>query len=118
MSRLLYIFTQAPFSTSAGQEGLDAVLVGAAFEQEISLLFLHDGVYQLKTDQQAQDGGLKQFTKSYAALADFGIEQIYAHDLSLSARGINEQELILITDNIDTEEVRELIARQDKVFTF
>jgi len=118
MNRLLYIFTKAPYSNAAGQEGLDAVLVGATFEQELSLLFLHDGVYQLKTEQQSEEGGLKQFTKTYAALKDFGVEHVYTHDLSLIARGVKEEELIVVASSINTDQVRDLIARQDKVFTF
>lgn len=118
MSQLLYIFTHAPYGNTMGQEGLDAVLAGATFEQELSLLFLHDGVYQLKTNQQTQDNGLKPFTKAYAALDDFGVQQLYIHDLSLTARGIGEDELIVATKSIDTDQVRELIAQYDKVFTF
>ena len=118
MKRLLYVFTQAPYSTAAGQEGLDTVLVGSTFEKQLSLLFLHDGVYQLKAGQESPARGLKQFTKAYAALSDFGVEQIYTHDLSLTARGICEEELMISTRTIDTDQLRDLIAQQDKVFTF
>jgi len=116
--RLLYIFTQAPYSRAAGQEGLDAVLVASAFELRVSLLFLHDGIYQLKTEQISQADGLKQFTKTYAALQDFGIEEIYTHDLSRLARGISDDEMIVTTRNVDSDQIRALIAEQDKVFTF
>ena len=118
MRRLLYIFTQAPYSNASGQEGLDAVLVGAAFEQQLSVLFMHDGVYQLKNHQNCQSSELKQFTKAYLALQDFGVENSYIHDLSLSARGVSAEELILDSQIVDTEQVRSLIAEQDKVFTF
>lgn len=116
--RLLYVFTHAPYSSAAGQEGLEAVLVGSAFEQQISLLFIHDGVYQLKAGQASQKGSLKQYTKTYAALHDFGVNEIYTHDLSLIARGINDDALMLSARSIDTEQVRALLAEQDKVFTF
>ena len=53
--KILYVFTQAPYSTSAGIEALDALLIGAAFEQEVSVLFIHNGVFQLKDQQVASD---------------------------------------------------------------
>jgi tRNA 2-thiouridine synthesizing protein C len=76
-AKLLYVFTQSAYSNATGQEGLDAVLVGAAFEQTVSLLFLYDGIYQLKADQDMQASGIKQYTKTFQALADYDVENIY-----------------------------------------
>jgi len=116
--RLLYVFTQAPYSSAAGQEALDAAIVGATFEQEISLLFLHNGVFQLKQGQDASGSELKQYTKAYAALSDFGIENVYVHDLSLLARGLEYDSLMLEASLVDGEGVRALIKQQHRVFTF
>ena len=126
--KLLYVFTRAPYSSSAGQEALDAAFIGAAFEQDVSILFLHDGVFQLKDGQGSGRQGsswqgcevskLKQFTKAFAALNDFGIEKVYVHDLSLRARGLDQQALIIDAELLESDGVRELLRGQFRVFTF
>jgi len=115
---LLYVFTTAPYSNANGQEALDSVLVGAAFEQEVSVLFVHDGVFQLKAKQDTSSAQIKQYTKAFKALDDFGVENVYVHDLSLLARGVDETDLIINAKIIDAEKMRNLIAKQFRVFTF
>lgn len=115
--KLLYVFTQAPYSNSAGLEALDAVLIGAAFEQDISVLFIHNGVFQLNQNQSTNDG-VKQFTKAYKALEDFGVENIYVDQLSMASRGLTSSQLICQTESLESEQVRALIADQFRVFTF
>lgn len=116
--KLLYIFSRGPFSNAHGQEGIDAALIGAAFEQQISLLFLHDGVFQIKAGQDVSDSLLKNHSKTFGALADHEIEQVYVHDNSLSARGLDQQQLSIATQVLDTEQMSDLIAEQYRVFVF
>ena len=116
--KYLYVFTSAPYTGSAGQEGLDAALIGAAFEADVSVLFLHDGVFQLKRGQDASQSMLKQTTKTFAALKDFGIENIYVHDLSLLARGLEPKGLIIEPQLVDSGAVQHLLQQQIRVFTF
>lgn len=115
--KLLYVFTQAPYSTSSGLEALDAVLIGAAFEQEVSVLFIHNGVFQLK-DQQVPAKGIKAFTKTYKALEDFGVENVYVDSLSMVARGLNASQLLCKAVELNSEQVKDLLSEQYRVFTF
>jgi tRNA 2-thiouridine synthesizing protein C len=117
-AKVLYVITRAPYSNASGQEALDAILIGASFDLDVSVLFIHDGVFQLKQGQQSSDNGLKQFTKTYKALADFSVENIYLHDLSIVARGLDQSDLICAVTPLDSNAVGELIADQAKVFTF
>jgi len=116
--KLLYVFTQAPYSTAFGQEALDAALIGASFEQECSLLFIHDGVFQLKSEQNVGENGLKQYSKTYKAARDFGVEHIYIDELSMLARGVMDDELIVEAQRLDSLAVSSLIGEQFRVFTF
>jgi len=116
--KLLYVVTQPPYSNAVGQEALDAALIGASFEQRVSLLFVQDGVFQLKAGQDVGGTDIKEFTKTYKALGDFGIEQVYVHDLSMAARGLSESELMIDVNVIDKDAVTKLIADQFRVFTF
>ena len=121
--KMLFIVTQAPYSNSVGQEALDALLIAAAFEQEVSVLFIHNGVFQLKNKQDTHQANstlkdIKQFTKTFKALGDFGVEHVYVDDLSLASRGLDADQLILAVQTISSEQVKELIADQFRVFTF
>lgn len=116
--KILYVFTKAPYSTSNGQEGLDAVLMGAAFEQDISVLFIHDGVFQIKSGQDTSASEIKQFTKTFQALGDFDVDNLYVFDTSLAARGLSAEQLSCPVEVINSVEVAQLIKQQHKVFTF
>lgn len=115
---LLYIVTSAPYSNAVGQEALDAVLIGASFDQSVSVLFMHDGVFQLNAKQRTDGSALKQFTKAYSALEDFGVEAVLCHDLSLIARGLTQENLMRPVELASSEQVKMSIAAADKVFTF
>jgi len=49
--KFLYINRKAPYGTIYAWESLEVVLIGAAFEQDVSLAFLDDGVFQLTKGQ-------------------------------------------------------------------
>ena len=52
MSQLTYVFRSAPHGSSSGREGVDALLAASAYCEDISVLFIGDGVYQLIAGQQ------------------------------------------------------------------
>ena len=45
--KFMYINRKAPYGTIYSCEALEVVLIGAAFEQDVSVTFMDDGVYQL-----------------------------------------------------------------------
>jgi tRNA 2-thiouridine synthesizing protein C len=107
-----------PYSNVIGQEGLDAVLVGAAFDQELSILFLHDGVFQVKDGQASGSSGIKQYTKTFGALEDFGVEKLFVHENSMAARGLTTSQLLIEATVLDNDDVAKLISNQDQVLVF
>lgn len=117
--KLLFISRHAPYGSSLAKEALDAVLTTSAYDQELSLLFMDDGIFQLLREQDTDDIGQKSFAAMLPALAFYDIENIYIHKESLDARQITEQELIF--DNIRTlnsHAVSELMAAQDHLLSF
>lgn len=117
-SKWLYVISQAPYSNAHGQEALDAILIGASFEQEVSVLFVHDGVFQIKSGQGGGPSKIKQFTKAYKALVDFGVENIFVHELSLLARGVTKDDLTIEAQLLNASELSLIMAMQNRVFTF
>jgi len=116
--KILIIFTTAPYSTAVGQEGLDVLLMGAAFDLDITVLFMHNGVFQIKEGQDNINTRMKQFTKTFKALEDFGVENVYAFDLSLTATGLSKDQLTVDVAIVDHVFIQTLVRESKRVFTF
>ena len=130
--KFLYINRKAPYGTIYAWESLEVVLIGAAFEQDVSLLFMDDGVYQLVKEMQTKGIGMKNFTATYAALGDYDISKIYVDKDALSERGLaldDLQHLVWEDENEDwaekdsislvgRDEIADLLDEQDVIFNF
>ncbi len=93
IKKFMYINRKAPYGTIYAWESLEVVLIGAAFEQDVSLAFIDDGVYQLVKGQNTAGIGMKNFSPTYAALGDYEVKQIYVEKESLDERGLTLDDL-------------------------
>jgi tRNA 2-thiouridine synthesizing protein C len=93
VKKFLYVNRKAPYGTIYAWESLEVVLIGAAFEQDVALAFIDDGVYQLTKGQDTAGVGMKNFSPTYAALGDYDIKKIYVEKESLEARGLTIDDL-------------------------
>lgn len=118
MSSLLVIFQSSPHSSAAGQEGLDAVLAAVAMDLNVSLLFVDDGVFHLAQKSHSQQSALRNYTKGFAAVADFGIEKVVADCESLHSRGLSADNLLLDIDLRPQSEISDMIQQHDRVLSF
>lgn len=91
--KFVYVNRKAPYGTVYALESLEVVLIAAAFEQEVQLIFMDDGVYQLTKGQNTDGIGMKNFSKTYSALGDYDVNQIYVCKDSLAERGLTESDL-------------------------
>jgi len=93
IKKFLYLNRKAPYGTIYAWEALEVVLIGAAFDQDVSLAFVDDGVYQLTKGQDTGEIGMKNFSPTYAALGDYEIKKIYVEKESLEERGLTLDDL-------------------------
>ena len=91
--KFMYMNTKAPYGTIYALESLEVVLIGAAFEQDVSLAFIGDGVYQLAKGQSTDGIGMKNFSPTYSALGDYDVNKIYVEKESLEERGLGLDDL-------------------------
>lgn len=91
--KFMYINRKAPYGTIYAWEALEVVLIGAAFEQDVSVTFMDDGVYQLAKGQDTSGIGMKNFSPTYAALGDYDVNKIYVEKESLEERGLSLDDL-------------------------
>jgi tRNA 2-thiouridine synthesizing protein C len=117
VKKFMYVNRRAPYGTIFALECLEVVLISAAFEQDVSLVFLDDGVFQLKKNQDTTGIGMKNFSKTYRALDDYEVEKIYVEKESLDARGLTEEDLIIPVEVLSSEKMREIMAQQDVVIS-
>ena len=97
IKKFLYVNRKAPYGTIYALESLEVVLIGAAFEQDVQLAFLDDGVYQLTKGQTTDEIGMKNFSPTYRALGDYEVTRLYVEKESLEERGLSSDDLMEIT---------------------
>lgn len=102
--KFLYVNRKAPHGSIYALESLEVVLIGAAFEQKVSLAFLDDGVFQLVKGQNTKDIGMKNFSNTYRALGDYDVRELYVEAESLAERGLAAADLLEITHDADDAE--------------
>jgi tRNA 2-thiouridine synthesizing protein C len=128
----MFLNRRAPYGTIYAWESLEVVLIAAAFEQNVSLMFADDGVYQLVKGSDSSGIGMKNFTPTYRTLGDYEVRHMYVDKASLEARGLTTDDLVEVewedweteesVDNIvevvDSEKAAELLSNSDVVFSF
>jgi len=117
--KILLISRQAPYGKSTAREAIDIALAASVYDQDIGILFMDDGVFQLLKKQQSQCIDQKNIASILPALALYGIENIYVHQESLSNRIISIDELILDGLQIlNNKDVGNLLSKQDQLLSF
>lgn len=117
VKRFMYVNRKAPYGTVYAVECLETVLIAAAFDQDVTVVFADDGVYQLKKDQDTAAIGMKNFSPTYRALDDYDVEKLYVEKESLEARGLTADDLVVPVEVKSAAELREIMAAQDVILS-
>ena len=118
VKKFMFVNRKAPYGTIYALESLEVVLITAAFDQDVSLVFMDDGVYQLKKGQQTKGIETKNFSPTYRALEGYDVEKLYVDQESLVARGLTEADLIVDVTVLPSRELGALMDEQDVVLSF
>lgn len=132
IKKFMYVNRRAPYGTIYAWEALEVVLIGAAFDQDVSLAFIDDGVFQLVKGQDTAGAGMKNFSPTYSALGDYDVTKLYVEQESLDERGLTIDDLMPLTyededddwaekDSIrvvSRSEMAEILDGQDILFSF
>jgi tRNA 2-thiouridine synthesizing protein C len=130
--KFMFVNRKAPYGTIYALEALEVVLISAAFEQDVSLAFLDDGVYQLMQGQNTSGIGMKNFSPTYRALGDYDVKKLYVEKESLLERGLKPEDLMEITYEdedadyaekpsihlVSRSELTDVMAQQDVLLNF
>lgn len=118
MKKFMFVNRKAPYGTIHALESLEVVLIAATFDQDCSLVFMDDGVYQLAKGQDSKRIGIKNFSPTYRALDDYDINKLYVERESLQARGLDVDALMVPVEVLSAAELAALMAAQDVVLSF
>ena len=118
IKKCLYVNRRAPYGTSYAFEAIDAVLIGSAFDQDISLLFIDDGVFQLKNDQDTTEVEMKNFSPAYRAFEMYDVDKIYVSKEAMAERGLKKRDLVVDVKMLSDDRIRDLMDEHEVIFTF
>ncbi len=113
VKKIMHVMRRAPHGTVYTYEGLEMVLIMAAFEQDISVAFIDDGVYSLVRNQETDEIGIKGFANTYRALDGYDVEKLYVDRESMEERGLTEEDLIVDVQVLPSAEIGKLMKEQE-----
>jgi tRNA 2-thiouridine synthesizing protein C len=101
-----------------GRASLDAALALAAFDQQVEVLFLGDGVLQLLPGQESEAVGVKNIGKLLASLPLYEITSVYVDTEAAERYGLDLSLAPLPCEALDANGVRRLMAAADHLLGF
>jgi tRNA 2-thiouridine synthesizing protein C len=116
--KILFVLRHAPYGNSLAKEALDAILATSAYNQELSIAFIDDGVFQLVKSQQAEQIGEKNFLKILSAFPLYDITNLFVCSASLQERGLKANAIIDNVSVIDSNTLNTLLQQQDHLLSF
>lgn len=118
VKKFMYVNRKAPYGTVYALEALEVVLVAAAFDQDVTLVFMDDGVYQLKKGHHTKGIEVKNFQPTYRALEDYDVTKLYVEKEALAARGLTVEDMCVPVEVMTRRDLGRLMEEQDVVLSF
>lgn len=117
VKKFMFVNRKPPYGTVYALEVLEMVLISAAFDQDVHLAFLDDGVYQIKKGQDTKDLGHKNFSPTYRALEGYDIEKLFVEKESLEERGLTAADLMVDVEVVSRADMAKLMGEMDVILT-
>jgi tRNA 2-thiouridine synthesizing protein C len=118
IKKFLYLNRKAPYGTIYALESLEVVLIGAAFEQDVSMAFIDDGVYQLTKGQDTKGVEMKNFSPTYRALEMYDVEKLFVSKTSMDERGLTTDDLLVDVEILDDKQMADLMDDHEVILSF
>ncbi|EAW29933.1 DsrF protein [marine gamma proteobacterium HTCC2143] len=116
--RILWVFRQAPYGNSLSREALDFALAAGVFDQDVGMVFIGDGVWQLLDRQDSRAIAFKNHQKLLSALSLYDITDIYVDQVAITDRQIVPHQLSLKAHIVSDTEITQLFESADVLLNF
>ncbi len=117
-AKILFVMRKAPHGSIFVYEGLEVMLIFAAYDQEVNAVFIDDGVLALKKGQDTEGIGLKGFAQTFRVLEDYGIEHLWVDRESLEERGLTADDLVTDVEVLEKDEIVKIMKTQVAILPF
>lgn len=118
MKKIGFVFHSSPHSSSAGREGLDAVLAASAYCDAISLFFVGFGVTQIVANQSPQQLLSRDYISAFKLLELYDIEHLYLCEQSVEELGLASAQWVIDVKKKSPQQIAQLLHECDQVLTF
>lgn len=118
MKKITVLFTRSPHSTPHGREGLDFAMLSASFDQQVSLIFIDEGILNLLKDQQPMLTGNRDYIATFKVLPLYDVEDIFVCQQDLALLQLNQQDLLIDVELINDHAIQQKLADTDEVLVF
>jgi tRNA 2-thiouridine synthesizing protein C len=118
IKKLMYVCRTAPYGTIYALEALEVVLIGAAFEQDVCLVFADDGVFEIMKGEKTDAIGMKNFSPTYRALEMYDVEKLYVEKESMEQRGLSTDDFNVEVEVKTAAELSGLMEEMDIVLNY
>ncbi len=118
VKKFMYVNRKAPIGSIYALESLEVVLIGAAFEQDVCMVFLDDGIYQIVKGMDTNDVEMKNFSPTYRALEMYDVERLYVSKEAMEERGLTTDDLVVDVEVMDASQIADLMEEQDVILSF
>lgn len=113
---ITFISRSTPYGSGRAKACLDMVLSAAAFEQQINLIFMDDGVWQLQAAQKPKSIDAKDLSAALSALPLFDVSNVFVDSESLSVRGLDPATLAIDVKACSAATIAALLRESDVVY--
>ncbi len=103
----------SPYGSYKARELVEVALAGAAFDQDISLIFMGAGVLQLCEAQAPADLEQKNHGKLLSMLGLYDIDNIFALDTAIEQFGLSGKTLAAPAKIVDAKTLSDWLQEQD-----
>lgn len=119
MIKVIFVIRHLPFSDLKARESLEVALSFASmFEpEELAVLFINDGVFNLHKNQNSEILGLKNHLKMWRLLEMLEVEQIFVSQNCLKRRNLAKAELNLQTKGLNFKEIHNLLTKTKHIIS-
>ena len=117
MKQIAVIFRTAPHRNARAREGLEFAMLAASLDQQVSLIFVDEGVFNL-LPQNAELIGNKDYLATFKAVDFYDIEPVLVLDSALTQVGLTAEQLTLAADVVDSAAMQQHLQQVDEVMVF
>ena len=117
-AKIMFLMRKAPHGSIYSYEGLEVVLIMATYNQDISVVFMDDGVFSIKKEQDTSELQVKEFSKTFRVFEDYDVEKVYIDRESMESRGLSIDDLIIQPEVIEASDITALMEEQEVILPF